>query len=203
MTLSRDPFSDGTVAELDYSEMRSVLADGDLLLCSGSLTFSKMIQVATKSIWSHVGFIIRLPRIDRLAVLESVESIGVRMVALSSYIRDYNGSGSGYPGRLLIARHAGMATKQLDMAFGQFALDLMGYPYHPHEIAQIAFLIASGGLAREPSFAESKRFICSEYVHTCYSRLGVQIQQGDTHFVSPADFANDPDVTGICIPVGK
>ena len=199
MTITPDVFTDGTVPVMAYDKLREQVLDGDLLLCSGSATFSKLIQAATKSIWSHVGFVMWLRSIDRLMVLESVESVGVRGVPLSGYLGDYSGSGKGYPGRLLIARHARLSGKTLDAGFGQFAVDRMGYPYHTDEIAKIAVHLASGGLALEQEFAEAKRFICSEYVNACYERLGVSIHKSHWHFVAPADFANDPNVGGIAI----
>jgi hypothetical protein len=199
MAITSTVFSDGTVAVMAYDDLREQVQDGDLLLCSGSLTFSKLIQVATNSIWSHVGFVMWLRSIDRLMVLESVESIGVRGVPLSSYLKDYSGSGTGYPGRLLIARHAQVSGIALGVRFGQFAVDLLGHPYDKNEIARIAAHIASGGLALDSYFADAKQFICSEYVNACYERLGVSIQHGDHHFVAPADFANDSNVKGIAI----
>jgi hypothetical protein len=89
-----------------YSQIRSKIRSGDLLLCSGSSIFSKLIQNTTNSPWSHVAFVLRMQAIDRILVLESVESIGVRAVILSSYIQNYNGTDRGYPGKILIARHA-------------------------------------------------------------------------------------------------
>jgi hypothetical protein len=88
-----------------YDELREQVQDGNLLLCSGSATFSKLIQMATRSIWSDVGLVMRLQAIDPVLVLESVESMGVRAVPLSSYVRDYSGLETGYPVRFLIARH--------------------------------------------------------------------------------------------------
>lgn len=199
MAITQTVFSDGTVPVTAYDELRHKVQDGDLLLCSGSATFSKLIQAATNSIWSHVGFVMWLRAIDRLVVLESVESMGVRAVPLSSYIADYSGSGTGYPGRLLIARHAELSGKPLSSEFGQFAVDLLGHPYHTDEIVQIAAHIASGGLALEREFADAKQFICSEYVSACYDRIGLSVQRSHWHFIAPADFANDPNVRGIAI----
>ena len=45
---------------VDYAQFRCQIASGDLLLCSGSGIFSRMIQAGTKSAWSHVGFVMRL-----------------------------------------------------------------------------------------------------------------------------------------------
>src|SRR5437867_8122662 len=88
-----------------YRELRHEIRSGDILLCSGSSVFSTLIQKVTGSVWSHVAFILRVDAIDRIMVLESVESIGVRAVPLSNYVNDYNATRKGYPGRLMLARH--------------------------------------------------------------------------------------------------
>src|SRR4051812_34187308 len=103
MAISNQYFKNTTASK--YDKVRQDIKSGDLLLCSGSKPFSRAIQAATGSIWSHVAFILRLDSIERIMVLESVESIGVRTVPLSSYVRDYNGCGKGYAGDLAVARH--------------------------------------------------------------------------------------------------
>ena len=130
----------------NYDSFRPKIKSGDLLLCSGSKAFSRIIQKGTKSVWSHVGFVMRLDAIDRVMVLESVESVGVRTVPLRKYLTDYDSMGSPYPGGLVIARHKDFAAKadrtKLNK-LGQFAVDLFGYPYDTEEIARIAARIAA------------------------------------------------------------
>ncbi|MDF2868305.1 MAG: hypothetical protein K0S11_1775 [Gammaproteobacteria bacterium] len=89
MAISVNAFPDTPIRT--YDSLRNQILSGDILLCSGSALFSNLIQQATQSVWSHVAFILRLDAIDRIMVLESVESIGVRTVPLSSYVYDYNG----------------------------------------------------------------------------------------------------------------
>ena len=79
----------------EYKNCRNDIKSGDILLCSGDSFFSNMIKQVTHSVWSHVAFILRVDIIDRIMVLESVESIGVRTVPLSSYVSDYNGTVKG------------------------------------------------------------------------------------------------------------
>jgi hypothetical protein len=163
------------------------------------LVFSRLIQKATNSIFSHVGFVMWLRSIDRLMVLESVESIGVRTVPLSNYLGDYNGTGAGYPGHLLIARHAGLAQVQLTQGFAQFAVDRFGFPYGKDEIIRIAAHIASAGILAGGDLRDAKQYICSEYAAACYERLGIHIQQHNPGFIAPADFAADTSISGIAI----
>ena len=170
-------------------------------MCSGSGIFSRMIQAGTKSAWSHVGFVMRLDDIDRVMVLESVEPIGVRTVPLSKYLTDYDNEGNPYPGGLAIARHDAFASKATAaklQKFGQFAVDLFGYPYDKREISKIAARIAASHL---PFSSKDKRalkrdqeYICSEYAWECYKEIGIRIEHDKRGFVSPADFARSKEV---------
>lgn len=105
MTLAIDKFP-AIIASDYYSEIRNNLKDGDILLCSGTGIFSAMIQQATRSVWSHVGFILRLDSLERVMLLESVEPIGVRTVRLSKYLENYGNNGKAYPGGLVVIRHS-------------------------------------------------------------------------------------------------
>jgi hypothetical protein len=183
-----------------YAEIRQEIRSGDLLLCAGSSIMSRMIQRATASMWSHVALIARLDSIERVMVLESVESIGVRTVPLSHYVRDYNGPGRGYKGDLLIARHAGLGaiTTQRLRAMSQFAVDLFGSRYDTQEILRIAERIMQSSLKLDShtahDLARDGTYICSEYVWECYRRIGLEIAHDSRGFIAPADFANDPRV---------
>jgi hypothetical protein len=187
-----------------YAQVRPTLQSGDLLFCSGSFVFSRLIQRATGSPWSHVAIIMRLDAIDRLMVLESVESQGVRTVPLSSYLENYSASGGGYPGKIVVARHAGFAALA-DQAglrrMSQVAVDRFGYPYDRDEIARIAARIVAGQLgwtAEDGDLAPDEEYICSEYVDLCYQALGLKVPQNNLGFIAPADFAADPAVTAVC-----
>ena len=201
MPISNAVFTDGSAKVIPYERLRDQIRDGDLMLCSGSAVFSRLIQVATESIWSHVGFVMWLPSLGRLMVLESVESAGVRSVPLSSYLGDYNGTGRGYPGNVLIARHDDFANRALTDEFIEFAVDRFGWPYHADQIVNIAARIASRGILGKvhPDTDKERAFICSEYVDACYRRLGVTVHWDQFGFVAPADFANDRKVHAIGI----
>ncbi len=183
-----------------YSDIRQTIKSGDILLCSGSAAFSNMIKQATQSVWSHVAFIIRLDAIDRIMVLESVESIGVRTVPLSNYAFDYNGTGKGYPGRLMFARHSDVAEENIPK-LSRTATDLLGFPYNTQEIVRIAARISMNTLGiSEPTQdpAPQREFICSEYAHICFQSIGVTIDYNPMGFIAPADFARCARVKPIC-----
>ena len=176
----------------NYDAVRPQLQSGDILLCSGSALFSRIIQKTTKSVWSHVGFVLWLEKINRVMVLESVESIGVRTVPLSHYVRDYKGDGKGYPGRILIARHRdfkSISPKKLN-EMSKFAVDLFGYPYDKDEILRIAARIGASVFGfKKGEVKRDREYICSEYAWKCYKKVGLQIPYDPRGFVAPKDFA--------------
>lgn len=180
-----------TCSVYPYQTLRKNIRSGDILLCSGSSTFSTLIQQATNSIWSHVGFVLRVDAIGRIMVLESVESIGVRTIPLSNYVFDYNATGKGYPGKILIARHGDVRQENM-VHLSKFATGLLGCPYNSEEIIHIAMRIGLSkfDLSEKTSDKINKHtFICSEYAHLCFESIGVQIPYDPLGFIAPADFA--------------
>ena len=185
----------------DYNQFRPEIKSGDLLLCSGSGVFSCMIQAVTESTWSHVGFVMRLDAIGRVMVLESVEPLGVRTVPLRKYLVDYDNRGNPYPGGIAIARHRDfttMANENKLRQFGQFAVDLFGYPYDRDEIVKIAARIGASHLPFTKKYRKAlkrdREYICSEYVWECYRQLGIFIEHDSSGFIAPADFAKAEEV---------
>ena len=182
----------------NYNDIRADIHSGDLLLCSGSAFFSRMIRRVTRSVWSHVAFVIRLESIDRVMVLESVESVGVRTIPLSRYVRDYSGQNEGgYPGRLLLGRHKHFSSvsKPEMKEMSQFAVDLFGYPYDRDDILRIGARICKNLLGfTEGEVQRDKEYICSEYVWQCYNSVGIRVGHDTSGFVAPKDFARDPKV---------
>ena len=183
-----------------YESIRDQLQNGDVLICSGSGLFSSMIQQATGSVWSHVGFILRLDSIERVMLLESVEPIGVRTVRLSKYLENYANDNKPYPGGLAVIRNRKFAQsidrdKLTELA--RYAIDHFGYSYDKDEIAKIAARILSSKVffteKQMKKIAPDREFICSEYVARCYEHVGLTVQWNQLGFIAPADFAADPD----------
>lgn len=211
MTAHAGDFTNASLAA--YADIREHLRTGDLLLCSGSSAMSGIIRRATGSRWSHVALIARLESIDRVLVLESVESIGVRCVPLSHYLGDAAQNRRGYEGELLIARHqsfAGLDDDRLRSMFS-FAADALGRRYDSAEVLRIASRITSGfasavinrvasGIVPGQREQEQSRspiehddaYICSEYVWECLHEGGIDIVHDDRGFIAPRDFAADP-----------
>jgi hypothetical protein len=181
-----------------YDEARQDIRNGDVLMASGSYMFSKLIQKATNSCWSHVAFVMRLDEIDRVMVLESIEGKGVRTVPLSEYVKNFEGTGQGYNGRLAIGRHqsfTAQATPAKLRAMAQFAVDRFARPYDEEEIARITARIVGSFIGfKKGEIKRNEEYICSEYVFECYKQLGLNIAYNKLGFVAPADFANDANM---------
>jgi len=204
MSIGNDVFSVQQVQ--DYgSVVRPQLKSGDLMLCSGSAFFSNLIKDGTDSVFSHVAFIERVREIDRVVVLESVESIGIRTVPISRYLRDYDGKGNPYPGGVLVARHSqfeSVATNNLTR-FAQFAVSKLGYRYNTEDIVKIAARVAAGKVGVQlPALTITQQdtaYICSEYVYACYQSLGIELQWSKQGFIAPGDIARDADVDLVAV----
>jgi len=183
-----------------YAEVRALVEDGDLLLCQGRDPFSKLIQWSTESPWSHIAIAFRLKDLDRVIVIESVEKIGVRAVALSEFCsRDSEGT-YPYPGKILLARRTGLKAAAVK-AMAKFAFDHLGCRFAPMEIAKIALRIAEariGGARKTPHILiPDDEFICSEFVAKAFEAAEVKIPWDGLGFIAPSDFAADPDVEAI------
>jgi hypothetical protein len=197
MPISVDKFP--CVPTLKYEIARSQIRSGDILMCSGNSVLSTLIKSVSGSIWSHVGFILWNREIDRVFVIESVETIGVRIVPLSFYTNNYDGNGKPYDGKLLIARHADFEHAHIkDLA--KNAVDLLGHQYDKREIAKITMRIAlskisQGSECRYPE--HDNAYICSEYAYECYKSIGIYIAHDCRGFVTPADFAKTKEVNAV------
>lgn len=185
-----------------YAEVRELVRDGDLLLCSVNERMSRLIRWATRSPWSHVALAFRLTDIDRVMVLECVEHLGVRAVPLSGFVARTSHGVHPYPGRILLARHAGLAAKSRRQPLKRmagFAFDRLGDRFSQAEMAKIALRIILGRLHMKTprALGPDDEFICSEYVARCFQAVGLQAPWDGYGFIAPADFARHPRVAPV------
>lgn len=183
---------------VNYAEVRDDLRSGDILIASGEYAFSVLIKKATASVWSHVGILLRVPEIDRVLVSESIEGQGVRLIALSEYVRNFEDTGRGYKGRIAIARHKqfeAVATPDKMVCMGQVAVDRLGYKYPDEEIAKITLRIIAGSLGLEPSEApRGEHDICSEHGERILNVFGLPVPHDPRGFCAPSDFGRHPEI---------
>jgi hypothetical protein len=163
-----------------YEVVRNELRSGDLIFCSGSYLFSGLIQRFTGSVWSHIGIVYRDEALQRVFVLESETGIGVRVVPLSKYLRDYHGRNRPYRGQIVIGRVVpGLDAERVRHAVS-YGMDLLTKPYDNSEILRIAARI----LFRIGRRTRDRKFICSELVDECFNAAGVRFTRPD-NYVSP------------------
>ena len=184
-----------------YAKARVMVQDGDLLLCSATDPFSKLIRWSTKTPWSHIAIAYRIPSLDRVMVFEAVEKIGVRTVPLSRFIPETSSGVHPYPGRILLARDQrveALADKK-KWAMYDFAFGCLGNHFAPVEILKIAARLMLGRSDRKlPHMLGAKdHYICSEYVAKCYAKAGLKIPWDGLGFIAPGDFAHAPDTQAI------
>ena len=183
----------------DLDEIAPKIKNGDLLLCSATDPFSRLIGWSTKSPWTHVGFAWRWPQIGKTLAMECVQHIGVHAVGIERFISQTSSGTHPYPGDIILARHDDLAAIDDLTPLADDAIDLMGDRFSPGEIIKIATRITVGRLDRHmPKRLKSKdEFICSEYVDHCYRRVGVKFKWDGRGFIAPADIANDPKVHAV------
>jgi cell wall-associated NlpC family hydrolase len=177
---------------VDYDGARAALRTGDLVFCSGSYLFSRAIQRFTRSVWSHVGIVYRDEQLQRVFVLESETGIGVRLVPLSKYLRDYHGRRRPYRGQIVVARLSPPPQEDVVRRAISFGMDELTRPYDNGEILRIAARI----VLRIGRRTRDRKYICSELVHECYRHVGVSFRLAD-NFVSPIDLWLDPAVVPV------
>ena len=185
------------IPRVPYEEIRPLIRSGDLLLCQGTSAFARLIQFATGSDWSHVGFILRHDQIDRIFCFESVESVGVQNLPLRHYVENYDATGEGYKGRIFIGRHVQMTDDRGEQLIpaAQRAVDLLGTKYGNKDIGGIALRLVEAQLGRTPRpVAQNTVLICSEYAQLFFAALGIAIPCNRLNYIAPDDFANCQDV---------
>lgn len=184
-----------------FDDLRKSLKGGDVVLCQGSDPFSRLIQWSTGSLWSHVGLVFSHEDLDQVIVIEAVEKIGVRAVALADFVsRDSEGK-HPYPGKILFARHKRIEGAPGDLCvrrMAKFAFEKLGSKFAAGEIVKIAMRIADArlfGNRKTPQLLEADdEYICSEFVAEAYRAGGISIPWDGLGFIAPSDFAEDPDL---------
>jgi cell wall-associated NlpC family hydrolase len=174
---------------LAYDQVRDQLQTGDIVFCSGTYFFSKSIQWFTRSVWSHVGIVYRDDNLLRIFVLESETAIGVRLVPLSKYLRDYHGRNKPYKGRIVIGRITPAVDGEKVKKVISFGMDELTRPYDNWEIMRIAMRI----LFRRGRKDRDRKYICSELVYEAFRKADIAFRF-NRNSISPDDIWKDARV---------
>ncbi|MEI9945502.1 MAG: YiiX/YebB-like N1pC/P60 family cysteine hydrolase [Chitinophagaceae bacterium] len=176
-----------------YDDIRGQLTTGHIFFSSGSYAFSGIIQRLTKSVWSHVAIIYRDAELQRVMVLEAEPKIGIRLIPLSKYLKDYKGTRRPYKGQVVIAKlNFDLEQERLNKAIS-FGLDELTRPYDNWEILRIMTRILFKIGKRE----RNKNYICSELVRDAFSKAGVIFRRNDT-YISPQEIWKDSKIEFQC-----
>ena len=172
-----------------YENIRGELKTGQIVFCSGSYLFSGIIQRLTKSTWSHVAVIYKDEELGRVMMLEAEPRIGIRLIPLSKYLRDYQGTKRPYKGQITIAQlNFPVERENLNKGIS-FGLDELTRPYDNFEILRIMIRILFHISKRE----RNRNYICSELVRDIFAKAGIIMQYKDT-YISPDNIWNDKRV---------
>jgi len=174
---------------IPYEKIRDNLKTGQLFFSSGSYTFSGIIQKLTKSVWSHVAIIYKDEALRRVMVLEAEPYVGIRLIPLSKYLKDYKGKKRSYKGQIAIANfNFQLEQQKLNKAIS-FGLDELTRPYDNWEIIRIMIRI----LFRKGRREKNRNYICSELVRDAFAKAGVVFQLKDS-YISPQEIWTDERV---------
>ncbi|MGC4013203.1 MAG: YiiX/YebB-like N1pC/P60 family cysteine hydrolase [Luteolibacter sp.] len=172
-----------------YEKVRDYIKTGYIFFSSGSYTFSGIIQRLTRSVWSHVAIVYKDDQLGRIMILEAEPYVGIRLIPLSTYLRDYKGKKRPYKGQIVIGKlNFDLEPEKLNRAIS-FGLDSLTRPYDNWEIMRIMSRI----LFRVGKRERNRNYICSELVRDCFAKAGVIFKYNDT-YISPQEIWRDARV---------
>ena len=171
---------------IPYEKIRDSLKTGHIFFTSGSYLFSGIIQKLTKSPWSHVAIVYKDEDLGRVMILEAEPSVGIRLIPLSTYLRDYKGTKRPYKGQIFMAKLTEYPEHEKLKKAISFGLDELTRPYDNWEIIRIMLRI----LFRKGKRERNRSYICSELVKAAFAKAGVDFHMKDT-YISPQEIWAD------------
>ncbi len=174
---------------IPYEKIRDNLKTGHIFFTSGSYLFSGIIQKLTKSPWSHVAIVYKDEDLGRVMILEAEPSVGIRLIPLSTYLRDYKRTKRPYKGQIFMAKLTPEPEHEKMKKGISFGLDELTRPYDNWEIIRIMLRI----LFRKGKREKNRSYICSELVKAAFDKAGVNFHMKDT-YISPQEIWADARV---------
>jgi len=177
-----------------YNDIRNSLKTGDVVLFSGRGLASWLIQQATRSRWSHVGMVVRIPEYDMVLLWEStllsnvadVEAKkllgGVQLAPLSARIASYSGQAA------IRRLNAELMPEDL-VALHELRHEITGRPYErdPVQLWRSALDVPGTMLAANAREDLSSVF-CSEMVAAAFQRMKLLPDDVPSNEFTPKDF---------------
>ncbi|MFM2358741.1 MAG: hypothetical protein RLY16_734 [Bacteroidota bacterium] len=179
--------------KMPYSIAREQLSTGDIVFCSGNYLFSGIIRKLTNSVWSHVAVVYKDEQLGRVLLMEAEPSVGIRLIPLSNYLKNYHGTNRPYKGNLVVCKITDL-NEGLSIGDGiSFGLDALTKPYDNWEIFRIMIRILFKISKRE----RNRSYICSELVRDILAKSGLRISYQDT-YISPDHIYTNKHLTLHC-----
>ncbi len=167
-----------------YSDIRSQIKDGDVLLYEGYTLPSRIIRWATRSRYTHAGVAVWWN--DRLMVLEAVGR-GVSVTSLSANLRHYRGHVQWFTTIEPVAQ-----DKRREMI--RFAQQELGKGYALWKSLVLGlFILFRRGVDKRDRLRRENKLYCSWYVARIYNAVGLDLKKGvSDRFMTPEDIARSP-----------
>ncbi len=169
---------------LEYTQNRSKIKDGDVLMYKGRSLASRIIQLVTRSKYSHAGLAARWN--ERLMVLEAVGK-GVVVTPISRNISSYYGTVEWFTCVEEIP-----SSQRLEMI--RFAQRELGKEYALGRALLLGIrVLFQRNLESRDKLRREKHLFCSLYVAASYNSIGRDLKKGvSDRFMSPEDIAASP-----------
>ena len=175
-----------------YDKIRNRLRTGDIVLFSSGGVFGSAIQLITRSKWSHVGMVVRVPEWDFVLLWESVLARdmvdlhtgkvkqGVRLTALSDSLTKYDCD-------IAVRRLSPCLDAKQIKDLQSFREQMKNRPYEKRylELMKSAY----DGVGGNNQECLSSVF-CSELVAESYQVMGILPDHTPSNEYTPADFSS-------------
>ena len=163
-----------------YTKHRNEFQTGDVIAFQGTDFFAKLIRRGTKSQYSHVGMVIKLPMADnkfRIFIIEAVTQSGVVLMPFSRRLLSCSGKVWWLPLKDEVATHHRNAIFQKVM-------ERLGDGYDFGDIVNIVVRILH--IAKKLINGNGSSFICSELVASTFKDVGI-LKDIKPLFMTPQD----------------
>lgn len=176
----------------EYVKAREGLDTGDIVLFSGSGPISRLIQLATRSKWSHIGMIICDHVNDLMLIMESttlsklkdidtgIARVGVQIVPLSLRIAQYEGD-------IALRKVHTPRTPTMLEHFRAARQEFKGRPYEESKLELARSALGSLGDNTEEDLSS---IFCSELVAEMWQRFGWLDEVQPSNAYDPRNFAD-------------
>ena len=164
-----------------YSDIRSRILNGDVLMYRGRSPLSRLVRWVTRSPYSHAGLASWWN--DRLMVMEAVGR-GVVVTLLSDNVGTYNGRVEWFS----CVTPINPSTREAMIRFAQAEL---GKEYGTWNALLLGLrLLFKRGIEQRDTLRRERRLFCSHYVAQVYNVAGMDLAEGiSDRFMSPGDIA--------------